>query len=53
MKWILYKNRLGKHGLLNNMYNYEKDNNKIVKENEENNKLTEELNLIKQRIYSA
>lgn len=25
--------------------------NKIVKENEENNKLTEELNLIKQRIY--
>jgi len=27
--------------------------NKIVKENEENNKLTEELNLIKQRIYSA
>ncbi|MCX6722086.1 MAG: chromosomal replication initiator protein DnaA [Candidatus Staskawiczbacteria bacterium] len=27
--------------------------NKIVKENEENNKLTEELNLIKQRIYSG
>ena len=27
--------------------------NKIVKENEENNKLTEELNIIKQRIYSG
>ena len=27
--------------------------NKILKENEENNKLTEELNLIKQRIYSG
>jgi len=27
--------------------------NKIVKENEENSKLTEELNLIKQRIYSG
>ena len=26
---------------------------KILQENEENNKLTEELNLIKQRIYSA
>ena len=26
---------------------------KIMQENEENNNLTEELNLIKQRIYSA